>query len=34
MTPDASTPLATSIISLIGGNASSALAGLLPVAKA
>ena len=34
MTPDASTPLATSIISLIGGNASSALAGLLPLAKA
>ncbi len=32
--PDASTPSAASIISLIGGNASNALAGLLPVAKA
>ncbi len=32
-TPDACTPSAASIIGLIGGNASSALAGLLPVAK-
>jgi len=32
-TPDASTPSAASIIGLLSGNASSALAGLLPVAK-